>query len=184
MATPLSPREIKAVVHNMAQPHHLQVTIHLSPCQAVQVLSVVSFFLSACVNLIIDPFGIENSRIYAAALDAGLDAMKVLCAALRSDADGRVRLLDASFLDITDAQAVTLAGAIASTPSCGLRRLDLDFNELSDEGAAALVYTLLVRAARQFPMVVSHCHQKELSDAGRTALIEAVRGANDIQLIL
>ena len=167
----------------MAQPQHLQVAVHASPFQAGP-LSFLSSSPSSRINFTITRCCTEDTHIEDAAFAAGLDAMEALCAALRSDAGERVCGLDASFLDITDAQAVILAGAIASSPSCGLRRLDLDFNEMTDEGAGVLVYTLLGRAARQFPMVVSLCHQKELSDAGRTALIEAVQGANDIQLIL
>ena len=179
-ATLLSPRELKAVVHNMAHPHHLQVAVHASPFQAGPLLSFISSFPSSHISFTITRCCNEDTHIEDAAFDAGLDAMDALCAALRSDTGGRVRHLNVSFLDITDEVAATLAGAIASVPSCGLRRLDLDFNELSNIGAVALVTTLL---GRHLPMVVSLRHMVGLSDAGRAALMESVQGTN-VSLIL
>ena len=142
--------------------------------------SLLSSFVSACASLVITRCCIEDTHIEDAASDAGVNAVDALCAALRSDTDGRVCRLDASFLDITDDVAATIAGAIASIPSCGLRRLDLDFNEMSNAGAAALVTTLL---GRHLPMVVSLRHMMRLSDAGRAALIKLVQGT-DVRLIL
>ena len=156
----------------MLQQHYLSARVHASRLQALRVVELVSSFQDAAIFLHLTRYCIEDTHEDD---EADTDAMDALCGALRADTRGHIKCLAARSLDIDNAQATTLAGAVASVATCGLRSLDLDENEIDDEGATSVVRILLDRASRHIPLVVSMRHQKKaLSAAGRAAMMEAV----------
>ena len=178
----LSLREATAVAHNMVQRLYFSAYVHASLVQAARVLALASSFSDASIDLVFTHFSVEDMHEDDDAEEADIDAMNELCAALRADARGFIKGLDARWLGIDNAKAASLAGAIASIASCGLRSLRLDRNYIDDEGAASVVRILMDRASRHTPLVVSMRHQKRvLSAAGRAAMMDAVAadaGAN------
>ena len=181
----LSLREASAVAFNMAQRHYLSACVHASRFQAPRVVELVSSFQDAAIHLRLTRYCFEDTHEDAEAYEADADAMDMLCGALHADTRGFIKSLDARCLDIDNAQAASLAGAIASFASCGLRSLNLDHNEITNEGAASVVRILLGRASRHIPLVVSMRHQEAaLSAAGCAAMMDAVAADAGANLVL
>ena len=178
----LSLREATAVAHNMAKRLHLSVCVHASFYQAARLVALASSFSAASINFVIMRLSVEDMHEDDEAHGAHIGAMYALRDALRADTRGFIKKFDARWLRINNAVAESLAGAIASIASCGLRCLDLDQNEMDDEGAASVVRILMDRASRHIPLLVSMRHQnKPLSAAGCAAMMDAAAadaGAN------
>ena len=178
----LSLRKATAVAHNMPHRLYFCACVHASFFQAARVIALACSFSGASIHLVVTHEAVEDMHEDDAAEKANIDAMDALCDALRADARGSIKKIDARWLGIDNDKAASLTGAIASIATCGLRSLTLDHNDIDDEGAASVVRILMDRASRHIPLAVSMRFQsQDLTAAGRAAMMDAVAadaGAN------